>query len=231
VNDRLLWPSPNVFPYWCVPVWFVPAGSKGSEKLNANAFGTRLVIPEDAGMVISGGTINVGNVNNPGVDADALSSAAVVDGGQMTVFGSDVDADALSSAAVVDGGQMTIFGSGVDADALSSAAVVDSEHMIVSGGRVGASVAEVFVDAFEVCTLSGLRLLGLNVRAFAVDAFAIRTLSGLDASINVEALSGLSSAFGINDFRTDCAECMIFFSAKSPKNVGYSRYTDSRNFE
>lgn len=88
---------------------------------------------------------------------------------------------------------------------------------------MGVSAAEVAVDAFKLGMLLGLRLLGLNVGAFAVDGFGIRTLSGLDASINIVALSGLSSAFGINDFRTDCAVCMILFSAKSHKNVGYSR--------
>jgi hypothetical protein len=97
-------------------------------------FETRFVagIPVDAEAVISGGIVNVGNVNKSGVDADVLCSVAVVNGGQMAVFGSGVDGDALSSAVAVDGGQKTVFGFSVDADSLSSAAVVDCGHMTVS---------------------------------------------------------------------------------------------------
>jgi hypothetical protein len=149
-------------------------------------FGTRSVIPVDAESVISGGIVNVGNVNGSVVDADALCSTVVVDG----------------------------------------------EHRF--GGKVRVCAAGVSVEACEVGTLSGLKepidigavtvsFSELNVGAFAADTFGVRTLSGLEASINVGALSEVSSAFGINDFRTDCAVCMIFFSAKSLENVGYSR--------
>jgi hypothetical protein len=192
--------------------------------------------------VISGGIINVGNVNGLVVDADALCSTVVVDGEDM--FGGKVgasvipvDVEAVISAGIVNAGNVN--GSVVDTDALCSMVVVDGEDMF--GGRMGVSAAEVSVEACEVGTLSGLKepidivavvsFPELNVRAFSIDTFGVRTLSGLEASINVAALSVVSSAFGMKDFRTDCAVCIIFFSAKSLEKVGYSRYTESRNFE
>ena len=121
----------------------------------------------------------------------------------------------------------------VDADALHSMVVVDGEHGF--GGKVRVCAAGVSVEACEVGTLSGFKeaidigavmvsFSELNVGAFARDTFGVGTLSGLEASINVGALSDeVPSAFGIKDLRTDCAVCMIPFSAKSLENVGYSR--------
>jgi len=125
------------------------------------------------------------------------------------------------SGGIVTGGIVNVGnvnGSVVNAD---SAVVVDGEHRF--GGKVRVCVAGVSVGACEVGTLSGLNeaidigavtvcFSELNVGAFATDTFGVRTLSssGLEASINVGALSEVSSAFGIKDFRTDCAVCTIF---------------------
>jgi hypothetical protein len=157
-------------------------------------FDNRLVVPE---AVISGGIVNVGNVYKSVVDADALSSTAVVDGGHMSGIG------------------------------------ISSNVTTVFGGRVEVSVAGVPVVAFEAATLSGLKepvdigamgsftasgWSGLNAGAFEILADAL----GLEPFIDIGAV-GVTSTFGIKEFRTDCAVCMIFFSMKSSEIVGYSR--------
>jgi hypothetical protein len=91
----------------------------------------------------------------------------------------------------------------------TSKAVVDGPDTI----WVGAVVDGVDIDGGKITSAFGVSGLNAGVLEIPVDTFGVGILPGLEASIDTGAVSEVSSALGINEFRTDCA-VYVFFSYK-----------------
>ena len=150
-------------------------------------FDNGLVIPVEATAVISGRIVNVGNVYESVIDADAPNSTPVVNGGDTS--GVQVSSNVTAFLELREGVDFSVAEVSVDS--------FEATAFLGLGEAVSYGLLGLNTGAFKIPAAFS----GLSKVVSGLNAFGVRTLlAELEAFVDIGVVSEVSLAFGIKEF-------------------------------